>query len=126
MEREVRYCTTEDGVRFAYGAEGQGPPLVICHGAIESISLDPLFGTPQHFFRRLQRGRRLIRFDMRGTGLSQRDVADLSHAGFPVGLELGLRFHPRLELAGGSVRPPYRPSPPPYFQVPSRSWSCPP
>ncbi len=29
MEREVRYCTTEDGVRIAYCVEGEGPPLVV-------------------------------------------------------------------------------------------------
>jgi len=28
MEREVRYCTTEDGVRIADTVTGQGPPLV--------------------------------------------------------------------------------------------------
>src|SRR5207249_5950290 len=28
MEREVRYCTTSDGVRIAYSAEGEGPPLL--------------------------------------------------------------------------------------------------
>ena len=31
MEREVRYCTTEDGVRIAYAVEGSGPPLMVCH-----------------------------------------------------------------------------------------------
>jgi hypothetical protein len=28
MEREVRYCTTEDGVRIAYCVEGGGPVLL--------------------------------------------------------------------------------------------------
>lgn len=29
MEREVRYGTTEDGVRIAYCVEGKGPPLIM-------------------------------------------------------------------------------------------------
>src|SRR2546426_12358518 len=29
MEREVRYCTTEDGVRIAYASIGSGPALIM-------------------------------------------------------------------------------------------------
>ncbi|MBI1886406.1 MAG: adenylate/guanylate cyclase domain-containing protein [Chloroflexi bacterium] len=88
---EVRYCTTEDGVRIAYTVEGEGPTLVICHGAIGSFSLDHLFATPQQSFPGFGRGRRRIRFDGRGTGLSQRDVADLSHAALVRDLEAVVR-----------------------------------
>jgi len=42
MEREVRYCTTEDGVRIAYCVEGKGPPLVVVAEFAESFSLLPL------------------------------------------------------------------------------------
>ena len=39
-EREVRYCTTEDGVRIAYCVEGEGPPLLVMQFFVESFSLD--------------------------------------------------------------------------------------
>jgi hypothetical protein len=29
MEREVRYCTTDDGVRIAYCVEGEGQPTIL-------------------------------------------------------------------------------------------------
>ena len=78
-EREVRYCTTEDGVRIAYTVAGDGPPLIYIQGFIESFSLEHLLPNTQEFFRRVARGRQLVRYDMRGTGLSQREVADVSH-----------------------------------------------
>ena len=77
---DVRYCTTEDGVRIAYCVEGEGPPLVVCPWFIDSFALEHLVPELQAFMRRLGQGRRLVRYDMRGTGLSQRDVDDLSHS----------------------------------------------
>jgi pimeloyl-ACP methyl ester carboxylesterase len=78
MEREVRYCTTEDGVRIAYCVEGDGPPLLAIPFFIESFSLDHIFPEYRRFLQRIAAGRQLIRFDSRGVGLSQRDVEDLS------------------------------------------------
>ena len=41
MEREVRYCTTEDGVNIAYCVEGDGPTTILALPAfVESFSLD--------------------------------------------------------------------------------------
>ena len=80
MEREVRYCTTEDGVRIAYCVQGEGPVLVVCPLFIEAFSLDDLFLELADFIAALGDGRRLVRYDKRGTGLSQRDVTDLSQA----------------------------------------------
>lgn len=77
MEREVRYCTTEDGVRIAYCIEGDGPPLLLVH-YVYSFSLTHLVPTYQQAIEQLASGYSIIRFDMRGTGLSQREVDDLS------------------------------------------------
>jgi pimeloyl-ACP methyl ester carboxylesterase len=77
----IRYCTTEDGVRIAYSVEGDGPPLLVCPQFVESFSLVHLFPPYATFMRRLGEGRTLIRYDIRGTGLSQREVADVSCAG---------------------------------------------
>src|SRR5450759_2178513 len=80
MEREVRYCTTEDGVRIAYRVDGDGPPVLVCPGFVESFSVDHLDRGQVTFMALLGHGRSLIRFDMRGTGLSQRGDVDLSPA----------------------------------------------
>jgi len=74
MEREVRYCTTEDGVRIAYCSQGEGPPLVITPIFVESFSLYHLLPEIEQFLERLMTVRRVVLYDGRGTGLSQRDV----------------------------------------------------
>jgi pimeloyl-ACP methyl ester carboxylesterase/DNA-binding CsgD family transcriptional regulator len=79
MTSEVRYCTTEDGVRIAYCIDGEGPPLLFCH-YVYAFSLSHLVPTYNDAVQRIGKGRRLIRYDMRGTGLSQRDVQDMSPA----------------------------------------------
>jgi class 3 adenylate cyclase/pimeloyl-ACP methyl ester carboxylesterase len=79
MEPEARFCTTDDGVRIAYCVEGDGPHLVCCPDAVGSFGLDHLIDDQMGFWRELWRGRRVVRYDMRGTGLSQRDVDDVSH-----------------------------------------------
>ncbi len=87
MEREVRYCTTEDGVRIAYCVEGEGPPLVACPHLFESFSLEHLFPQLQEIRRLLGEGHQVVRYDMRGTGLSQRDVANVSHKALVLDIE---------------------------------------
>ena len=73
MDRIVRFGTAEDGVRIAYSVEGEGPPLLVCPYWIESFSVDHLAPFIGAFIARLREGRQLIRFDGRGTGLSQRE-----------------------------------------------------
>lgn len=71
MEREVRYCTTEDGVRIAYWTRGEGPPLVyIAEPVLTSSAGDYKLPTTRDWYERLASGRSLVRFDHRGTGLS--------------------------------------------------------
>jgi pimeloyl-ACP methyl ester carboxylesterase/DNA-binding CsgD family transcriptional regulator len=79
MQQDVRYCTTEDGVRIAYCAEGEGLPLFLVH-YVYAFSLSHLVPQFHHAIQRIGRGRRLIRYDMRGTGLSQREVEDVTPA----------------------------------------------
>jgi class 3 adenylate cyclase len=72
-EREVRYCTTEDDVRIAYCVEGEGVAVVACPFFIESFAFDHLVPEVVEFWEMLGRGRKLIRYDARGTGLSDRN-----------------------------------------------------
>ena len=81
MEKQIRFCTASDGVRIAYCVEGEGPDFVCCPDFTGSFSLDHLIEDQMGFWRALWRGRRVVRFDMRGTGLSQRDVDDESGGG---------------------------------------------
>jgi class 3 adenylate cyclase len=87
MEREIRYCTTEDGVRIAYCVEGTGPALLLCPILAESFSFDDIVPEIKEFARRLGEGRTLVRYDMRGIGLSDRNPNDVSHAAQVLDLE---------------------------------------
>jgi class 3 adenylate cyclase/pimeloyl-ACP methyl ester carboxylesterase len=76
MELNMRYATTADGVSIAYAVAGQGAPLVrVPNPPFSHVQLEWREGT---FFDRLGRGRMLITFDPRGTGMSDRDVTDYS------------------------------------------------
>ncbi|HEV8574234.1 MAG TPA: alpha/beta hydrolase [Dehalococcoidia bacterium] len=77
MEREVRYCTTEDGVSIAYCVEGNGPPVLVVPWWIDFTNLLDISVT-RSFFSSISRGRMAVYYDKRGFGLSQRDVSDLS------------------------------------------------
>jgi class 3 adenylate cyclase len=71
MEREVRYCTSEDGTSIAYCVEGEGPPLLECPGTWESFANG---WEDLTVYESLRRGRTSVRYDFRGVGLSQRDA----------------------------------------------------
>jgi class 3 adenylate cyclase/pimeloyl-ACP methyl ester carboxylesterase len=77
-QQQISYCRTADGVRLAYAISGDGPPLVKTGNWLNHLEYDwesPLW---RHFFVGLSRHHRLIRYDPRGTGLSDWDVADIS------------------------------------------------
>ena len=69
MGREVRYCTTEDGVRIAYAIEGAGFPVVMIPGWASHLGIDPPAGGPTM---------QALSYDKRGTGLSDRQLGDYS------------------------------------------------
>jgi class 3 adenylate cyclase/pimeloyl-ACP methyl ester carboxylesterase len=77
MGFDIRYCTTEDGVRIAYGVEGEGTPLIWIPGWVSHLELDyPLFDMAG--LRPMLEGIQWIQLDKRGTGLSARDLDDYS------------------------------------------------
>jgi len=78
MKREVRYCTTEDGVRIAYCVEGEGPPVMWLPNLVESFTVDHLNPWLEEIIKAIGRGRMMIRFDPRGIGLSGQDATDYS------------------------------------------------
>ena len=72
---QVRYCTTKDGVSIAYCEAGEGTPFLDVAAPYSNIELE---WRDWEWHRIMAARRRLIRFDNRGSGLSQRDVADVS------------------------------------------------
>jgi len=78
MEQDIRFCTTTDGVRIAYATIGTGPPLVYVCGWPQSIDLEWDMPNSRAFIEDLALGVTLVRYDMRGGGLSDRDVESVS------------------------------------------------
>jgi pimeloyl-ACP methyl ester carboxylesterase len=133
MEPSLRYARTTDGISIAYTLTGEGQPLVW----MPPVPLGNIYGqwrVPplRDGYERLGQHMRLVLYDGRGTGHSQRDVDDLSleamlrdldavvdHAGLETFSLLGYYFsaltaiayaarHPervtRLVVFGGAMR----------------------
>jgi DNA-binding winged helix-turn-helix (wHTH) protein len=76
--QEIRFCTTDDGVRLAYAEMGAGPPLVKVANWLSHLDYDWETVVWRHWLTELSRRHRLVRYDERGCGLSDWDVSDLS------------------------------------------------
>jgi class 3 adenylate cyclase/pimeloyl-ACP methyl ester carboxylesterase len=76
----VQFARTRDGVSIAYRCEGQGRPIVFLSGWVSHLESESTEQSVLEFLRRLghEGHRRLVLFDWRGTGLSDRDVSDFS------------------------------------------------
>ena len=106
--QEIRYCTTSDGVRLAYATTGSGPPLVKASNWLTHLDFE--WGSPiwRHWYTALSRHHRLIRYDERGNGMSQRDVPDVSFDTWVRDLEtvvdaVGLDRFPLLGISRGGA-----------------------
>jgi pimeloyl-ACP methyl ester carboxylesterase len=67
------------GVSLAYRVMGEGEPTLLhVPGAISNLALEDTAPAIARYFERLSRFSRLVRFDKRGTGLSDRSGAPLS------------------------------------------------
>lgn len=75
MEPRIQYARTSDGVSIAYCQAGEGTPFLSVAAPYSNIELE---WRDWEWHRIMAARRRLIRFDNRGSGLSQREVADLS------------------------------------------------
>lgn len=87
MDRSIRYARAVDGVQIAYWTLGQGEPLLYMAGG--PWNHIEVWDVPQcrNWYERLAEDRMLIRYDVRGTGLSQREVAEISLDGYVADLE---------------------------------------
>jgi class 3 adenylate cyclase/pimeloyl-ACP methyl ester carboxylesterase len=72
----VQYTTTADGVSIAWAEAGQGPATLWCGGTpwTHVQELFAMWGASFEAFSRF----RMVYFDARGTGMSERDVAGVS------------------------------------------------
>ena len=88
MEPRIQYAKTADGVSIAFWTLGEGEPLVITPPQIWShLQLEWQNPMIRSWYEQLAETRRLVRYDFRGQGLSERNVRDLTFDAFVLDLE---------------------------------------
>jgi pimeloyl-ACP methyl ester carboxylesterase/DNA-binding CsgD family transcriptional regulator len=75
---EIRFVRGSGGVRIAYAMHGSGPPLIVVSCWLSHLQHDWQSPVWRHFLEGLGSFSRLIRFDERGFGMSERNVGDFS------------------------------------------------
>jgi len=80
MLQPIHFARASDGLTIAYATMGAGQPLIVTTGWVSHLELDLENPHYAQFLEGLSDGgrRRIIRFDTRGTGLSDREVSDIS------------------------------------------------
>jgi len=87
MEPRIQYAKTTDGVSIAFWTLGEGEPLVFMPTIpFSNIQLEWQIPETRSWYERLAQKRRLVRFDSRGTGLSEHNL-DVSLDGLVLDLE---------------------------------------
>lgn len=108
MKQRIGFCTSRDNVRLAFATAGEGPPLVRVNNWFTHLELDWDNPVWRHWSEALAERRQLVRYDPRGSGLSDRNVTDFSLDALVSDLEtvvdaLKLRRFPLIGLCQGGV-----------------------
>ena len=78
MEPRIQFARCSDGVSIAYYEIGDGVPLIHTPGSVTNLQTEWQNPGRRRWYERLAASFRVIRYDRRGTGLSDRDVVDYS------------------------------------------------
>ena len=105
-EQDIRYCRAKDGVRLAYSIAGRGPALVKTANWMNHLEYDWVCPVYRHILHRLATAHTLIRYDARGSGMSDWDVDELSLDAWVSDLEsvvdaVGVERFPLLGMSQG-------------------------
>jgi class 3 adenylate cyclase len=109
IEPRIQYATTTDGVSIAYWTLGEGMPLVYTPMLSSHCEMEWQVPELRSLYEQLAQGRMLVRYDGRGTGLSEREATDFSLDARMLDLEavverLGLgRFDVFAQVTAGPV-----------------------
>lgn len=78
MEQQIGFCTNASGGRIAYATLGKGPALVIPATWLSHLQLSWQDPETRRCFERLAAHHTLVRYDQRGSGLSDRNRTDFT------------------------------------------------
>lgn len=77
-EQDVRFFTTSDGIRIAYTIAGRGPVLVRTIDWLNHLDFEWKNPFLRNWLAEIMRHNTLVRYDQRGSGLSDWNVEDFS------------------------------------------------
>ena len=69
-QQDVRFCSTQDGLRIAYSVVGSGPALIRVLGHFTHLEMEWQWPDLRHLWLQLARRFTVVRYDGRGIGLS--------------------------------------------------------
>jgi len=78
MKQDIRFCVAPDGVKLAYAVSGDGPPLVMSATWLTHLDHQWRSMAWRPWLDVFSKERKLLRYDARGCGLSDRDTSDFS------------------------------------------------
>ncbi len=106
IAQKIRLCTSDEGVRLAYAVTGSGPPLVKAANYLTHLEHDwPVW---RHWLEEFSAHHTLVRYDVRGSGLSDRQVTHFSLDAFvadmhAITVAAGLERFPVLGISQGAA-----------------------
>lgn len=77
-EQEIQFLTTDDGARLAYSVGGEGPPLIRAIDWLNHLDFEWRNPLRRLWFSHIMRHHTLLRYDQRGSGLSDWNITDFS------------------------------------------------
>jgi pimeloyl-ACP methyl ester carboxylesterase/DNA-binding CsgD family transcriptional regulator len=78
VRQSIRLTKSADGTTIAWAEAGSGPPLVKASNWLTHLEHDAESPIWRHWIRFFAENYRFVRYDERGCGMSERDVAELS------------------------------------------------
>jgi pimeloyl-ACP methyl ester carboxylesterase/DNA-binding CsgD family transcriptional regulator len=108
VKQEIHFCQSNDKVRIAYATSGEGPPLVKAANYLTHLEHDWHSPVWRHWMQALSETNRLIRYDARGSGLSDWNITTYNMEVWVRDLEavvdaLNLERFPLLGISQGSA-----------------------
>lgn len=79
MRQEVRFVTSRDGTRIAWAQHGHGPPLIRVATWLTNLESDWTSPIWRHWLSDLGQSFTVVRYDDRGSGLSDRHPAEITY-----------------------------------------------
>src|SRR4051812_23508926 len=106
--QRIRFCTSRDGTRIAYATSGTGPPLLWGAHWVHQLELDWESPVWSPWLTLLTRRHTVVRYDLRGCGLSDRKEVEFSFEKLVEDLEAvadatGIRKFGYFGMAGGAA-----------------------